>query len=160
MDPQHIIDVCKANFSAHNSACNAFVEAVAQALGVTLFTAYDLADAMVDKLRAAPDWLKLADGAGAKEQADAGWLVIGGLQGGDETPPAEHGHVVVVVTGPLDPLHNKYPTAYWGKLGGVGAEWTTVNWAWNALDRDRVEYFGKAVDPPALTTVAPEAGTG
>ncbi|HLW78592.1 MAG TPA: hypothetical protein VKU44_03245 [Terriglobia bacterium] len=158
MDPQHIIEVCQANFAANKSACNEFVRAVAQALGVTLFTPNDLADAMVDKLRSAPDWSKPADGAAAKAQADAGWLVIGGLKGADETPPAQHGHVVVVVTGLLDPGHNKYPTAYWGKLNGTGAEDTTVNWAWNAADRDRVEYFGKSLDPPALTSTTPEAG--
>ena len=150
MDPQRIIDVCNANFAANEAACNRFLDAVAQALGVTLFSASDLADDMVDKLRAAPDWSKLADGVAAKTQADAGWLVAGGLKGGDQTPPALHGHVVVVVSGPLDPAHNKYPTAYWGKLGGGGAENRTVNWAWNQNDRDRVEYFGKSLDPPPV----------
>jgi hypothetical protein len=149
MDPQDIIDVCSASFEANKSACNAFVEAVSTELGVTLFSADDLANAMVDKLRAAADWTKLADGAAAKAQADAGWLVIGGLKGSDEVPPVEHGHVVVVVSGPLDPTHNKYPRAYWGKLGGVGAENQTVNFAWNPACRDLVEYFGNSLDGPA-----------
>ena len=149
MDPQHIIDICKVNFEANKSACNAFVEAVATDLGVALFSANDLANTMVDKLRAAANWTKLADGVAAKTQADAGWLVIGGLKGNDQVPPVEHGHVVVVVSGPLDLAHNKYPTAYWGRLGGVGAENQTVNFAWNADCRDLVEYFGNSLDAPA-----------
>jgi hypothetical protein len=110
MNPQEIIDACTLNFEANKSACNQFVEAVAGALGVTLFTPDDNANAIVDKLRNAPDWTTLAHGVTAKWQADAGLLVIGGLKGSDEATPSEHGHVVVVVSGPLDLAHNKYPT--------------------------------------------------
>jgi hypothetical protein len=149
MNPQVIIDACKANFTANQAACNQFVEAVTGALGVTLFTAEDNANAIVDKLRNAADWTRLADGAAAKAQADLGYLVIGGLKGPDETPPAEHGHVVVVVSGALDSARNRYPTAYWGKLHGGGRQNQTVNWAWNSTDRDRVEYFAKSLDASA-----------
>lgn len=158
MDPQRIIEACKASFAANQAACNRFVEAVCLALGVAVFSSSDLADDMVNKLRAANDWSKLADGVAAKTQADAGWLVIGGLKGGDETPPAAHGHVVVVVSGPLDLIHNKYPTAYWGRLGGGGQQDMTVNWAWNQNDRDKVEYYGKSLDPPAAPAVATSPG--
>ena len=147
MDPQHIIDVCKANWEAHKSDCSGFVKAVCTALGVGTFAAGDNADVIVDKLHAATDWtaLTVGDGATAKAQADAGLLVIAGLKGADQARPDPHGHVVVVVTGPLDSTHGKYPTAYWGKLGGVGAQAQTINWAWNAGDRDRVGYFAKSL---------------
>ena len=43
-----------------------------------------------------------------------------------------------MVPGPL--AHDKYPTAYWGQFGGVGRKAATINWSWNANDRDRVTY--------------------
>src|SRR5262249_16246808 len=134
MDPQRIIDVCRTNWEAHKSDCSGSVKAVCAALGVGTFAASDNADVIVDKLHAATDWTARTsgDGATAKAKADAGLLVIAGLKGADQVQPDPHGHVVVVVTGPLDPSHGKYPTAYWGKLGGVGAEAQTINWAWNA----------------------------
>jgi hypothetical protein len=147
MDPQRIIDVCEANWEAHKSDCSGFVKAVCGALGVGTFAAGDNADVIVDKLRAATDWAALAagDGTTAKAQADAGLLVIAGLKGADQAQPDPHGHVVVVVSGPLDSTHGKYPTAYWGRLGGVGAQAQTINWAWRAEDRDRVGYFAKSL---------------
>jgi hypothetical protein len=149
MDPQRIIDLCEANWDAHKSDCSGFVKAVASALQVTTFAEGDDADAVVDKLRAAvaagagEDWTALApgDGPGAKAKADAGCLVIGGLKGADQAnPDPQHGHVVVVVCGPLD---RQYPTAYWGQLGGIGKKAMTINYAWRAGDRDRVAYFAK-----------------
>jgi hypothetical protein len=144
MDAGHIIEVCEANWDAHQSDCSGFVKAVATVLQVTTFAAGDDANAIVDKLRTASDWTALGggDGPAAKAQADAGMLVIAGLKGSDQVQPDTHGHVVVVVTGPLD---QEYPTAYWGRLGGVGAKAQTVNWAWRAGDRDHVSYFAKAL---------------
>ncbi|MET1257375.1 hypothetical protein [Aliikangiella maris] len=59
-------------------------------------------------------------------------LVIVGLKA------QPHGHVAIVVPGPL--AHGKYPTAYWGSLGGVPKKNTTINWSWNKKDRDNVIY--------------------
>ncbi|MGO9517973.1 MAG: hypothetical protein ACLPND_13085 [Candidatus Korobacteraceae bacterium] len=147
MDPQQIIAVCEANWDAHKFDCSGFVKAVATALNVTTFTPDDNANDIVDKLHAAGDWVALptGDGAAAKEQADAGLLVIAGLEGADQVIPDEHGHVVVVVTGPLDAAHHQYPTAYWGSLAGHPAKAQTINFAWRAVDRDKVGYFAKAV---------------
>jgi hypothetical protein len=78
-------------------------------------------------------------------------VVIAGLKGADQAKPDPHGHVVVVVSGPLDPSHGKYPTAYWGRLGSVGAKAQTINWAWRAGDRDRVGYFANSLDLPNAT---------
>ena len=129
---QQIINVCEADFQQHIADCSGFAKAVAGDLGITLT---GMANDIVDQIQAAP-WTLLADGIAAKAQADAGFFVIGGLK---DTP---HGHVVVVVQGPIDPAHQKYPTAYWGSIRGAqfAAKNKTVNWAWDAADRDRVIY--------------------
>jgi hypothetical protein len=133
---QKIVDTCEAHFDAHSHDCSGFVKAVASGLGIVMT---GMADDIVDEIQTAP-WTALADGVAAKAQADLGFFVIGGLK---DTP---HGHVVVVVQGPL--AHGKYPTAYWGRLGGTGRKNTTINWAWNAADRDRVTYAYLALPPP------------
>jgi hypothetical protein len=145
MDPQQIIRLCEANWDAHKFDCSGFVKAVANALRVTTFTPGDNANDLVDKLHAADDWIALApgDGAAAKAQADGGSLVIAGMKGADQTFPDQHGHVVVVVTGPLDSGHHAYPMAYWGSLAGNPQKHMPINFAWRATDRDRVAYFAK-----------------
>jgi hypothetical protein len=42
------------------------------------------------------------------------------------------------VPGPL--AHGKYPTAWWGSLGGSPGQNQTINWAWTEADRDKVSY--------------------
>jgi hypothetical protein len=69
--------------------------------------------------------------------------VIAGLKGGDQEIPSVHGHVVVVVSGLL--ANGKYPSAYWGRLGGIGDKNKTINWAWRAGDRDHVIYAARAI---------------
>lgn len=63
-------------------------------------------------------------------------------RGDEQAHPDAHGHVVVVVSTPAgQPLaHDKYPFAYWGRLGGGGMRNQTVNWAWREEDRDNVTY--------------------
>jgi hypothetical protein len=133
---QTIIDACEANFDAYTSDCSGFLKAVASALGIQMT---GMADDIVEEIQTAP-WTRLPDGIAAKTQADQGFFVVGGLQ---DTP---HGHVVVVVQGPL--AHGLYPTAYWGRLGATGMKNTTINWAWNAADRDRVTYAYVALPSP------------
>jgi len=60
------------------------------------------------------------------------------MKGSEQANPDPHGHVVVVVAGPL--AHDAYPSAYWGRLGSRGEKNKTINWAWRAEDRDRVSY--------------------
>jgi hypothetical protein len=141
MEPQQIIDACEADWDAHKDDCSGYVRAVCGTLGITSFEPGDNADAIVGILEGSPDWQRLADGPAAKGAADAGCFVIAGLRGADHNPPHAHGHVVVVVSGPL--ASGKYPTAYWGSLGSVGAKYKTINWSWRATDRDNVEYFGR-----------------
>ncbi len=97
------------------------------------------ADAIVARIKLGP-WEALTDGLAAKNAADNGKFVIGGLAAASHQPPRDHGHVVVVVSGPLDSTHHRYPTAYWGSLGSIGKENQTLNWAWREADRDRLIY--------------------
>jgi hypothetical protein len=148
VDPQKIIAACQGSWDANKSNCSGFVKAVCAALQVTTFDPNDNANSIVDKLRAGSGWTALGVGNGlaAKAQADAGVLVIAGLKGSEQIQPNPDGHVVVVVTGPLDAAHGKYPTAYWGRLGSVGEENQNINFAWRAGDRDNVGYFAMALD--------------
>jgi hypothetical protein len=131
---------CIAEFPAHSGDCSGFVKAVGASVGVTIT---GQANEIVDALQAGGDWVKLAGGPAAQAAAKAGKLVVGGLRGGEQAQPDDHGHVVVVVDGPLN--RNLYPTAYWGKLNGVGAQKTTINWAWTEQDRDKVTYAAHEV---------------
>jgi len=126
---------CEACFAAHQNDCSGFARAVAAQLGVPL---QGLADDIVQALRSGEGWTRLSNGPAAAQAAAAGFLVIAGLKGSEQAHPDPHGHVVVVVAGPL--TRGLYPSAYWGRLGGGGAQDETINWAWTAADRDRVTY--------------------
>jgi hypothetical protein len=73
-------------------------------------------------------------------------LVLAGLRGDEQSEPSNHGHVVVVVAGPL--ARGLYPSAYWGQLDGTGAKFETINWAWTEHDRDRVTYAAHDLPEP------------
>ncbi|WP_210207000.1 hypothetical protein [Methylobacterium currus] len=136
---ERIIRACEDEWPATKGDCSAFVRDVAAALGMALD---GNANAIVDRIKGA-EWQALVDGREAKIAADQGLFVVGGLKGGDQQEPSAHGHVVVVVAGPL--ARGLYPTAYWGRLGGVGERAKTVNWAWRAADRDKVVYAARSV---------------
>jgi hypothetical protein len=138
---------CEACFEAHKGDCSAFARAVVGRVGVTL---QGNADAIVTTRGGGAGWTLLADGVAAALSAEAGKLVIGGLKGSEQEHPAPHGHVVVVVGRPLK--DDAYPSAYWGRLGGEGAENETVNWAWRAGDRDRVSYAAHDLGQPSPTS--------
>jgi len=123
-----VVAACVANWEAHKSDCSGFAKAVAMVLGVSLS---GMANNIVDQIQQAP-WTTTMDGTVAAQQATDGMFVIGGLK------EEGHGHVVVITPGPLN--RGKYPTAYWGRLGSVGMKNTTINWAWNSVDRDKVIY--------------------
>ena len=137
---QKIIDACKANWEAHKSDCSGFAKAVATALEITGLTgqANDIYAELLSK-----EWTELKDGVEAKAKADAGLFVLAALTGAQHDPPQTHGHVAVVVTGPL--AHDKYPTGYWGSLGSVGMENMPLNYAWNAPSRDKLRYACQAL---------------
>lgn len=137
--PDRVKETCEACFDAHEDDCSGFARAVAAQLGVTL---NGLANDIVDTIRDSPGWTVLDDGGAAEQSAAAGKLVVVGLRGDEQANPNPHGHVAVVVAG-LPLAHGAYPFAYWGRLGGGGRENTTINFAWNADDRDNVTYAAR-----------------
>ncbi len=108
--------------------CSGYVKDVAKDLGIILT---GQANDIVDQIQKAP-WISIKSGKEAKLKAELGMFVVAGLKA------KPHGHVVIVVPGSLS--HGKYPTAYWGSLGGVPKKKTTINWSWNKSDRDNVFY--------------------
>lgn len=136
-----IIQGCESVWEANKTDCNHFVKAVAAPFGVTLT---GQANDIVTQIQSGGGWTVLSGGPAAKIAADQGKLVVGGLKGGDQTPPVNNGHVVVVVSGAADAT-GAYPRAYWGQLGGVGRKNETVNYAWKKGDRDKVIYASRDV---------------
>lgn len=128
-------EACESCFGAHTGDFSAFARAVAGELGVPL---RGPANEIVQTLRTGQGWTPLPDGVTAAKSAHDGKLVLAGLKGSEQRPPYLNGHIVVVVDGPLD--DNAYPPAYWGQLGGTGAEDKGIRRAWKAEDRDRVSY--------------------
>jgi hypothetical protein len=142
LTPQQIIDACNAVWEANKSNCSGFVRAVASPLGVTLFDDGDDADSIVDKLTSAPDWGALPDLPTVEANASAGWFIIAGMKSTEFATPRANGHVIVVVQGD-DPNHPGFPMAYWGMLGGVGQENSSIRNTFNVhQDLPNVHYFG------------------
>jgi hypothetical protein len=123
-----VATTCESHWAAHASDCSGFVKAVAAEVGVTLT---GQANDIVDAIQAFP-WKTATGGLDAATKAEMGYLVVGGLKA------QPNGHVVVVVPGTVK--DGKYPTAYWGSLGGIGKKNMTINWSWADGDRDRVIY--------------------
>jgi hypothetical protein len=140
--PDRVIAACKACYAANKGDCSGFARAVAAQVGVPLV---GIADEIVDTLRTSAEWTPLANGIAAAQSAKDGKLVMAGLKGAEQAVPNAHGHIVVVVDGPL--AHDAYPTAYWGSLGGQPGNNQTLNWAWTAADRDHVSYAEQALPP-------------
>jgi len=138
MNPEkNVVDACKRHWESHKSDCSGFVKAVAAELGVILTGDADSIVGAIEE--GGSNWLSVRDGVEAKNKADAGYFVIGGLKGKDHAKACKHGHVVVVVPGNL--AHGKYPTAYWGSLrDGKAKKNATMNWSWEKGDRDKVVY--------------------
>jgi len=123
-----VIKACEARWDAYKDDCSGFVKAVATEVGITLT---GQANDIVDQMQRLP-WKVLKSGREAEEHARLNFFVLGGLKA------TGHGHVVVVIPGPLN--REMYPMAYWGRLGGQGRKATTINWSWNQIDRDNVTY--------------------
>jgi hypothetical protein len=140
--PEDINACCreKRTVVANANDCNHFVKAVCGEFGITLVGSADPIIAQIT----GPGWTHHGtSGPRAAAAAAAGELVIGGMSStalGDA-----HGHVVVVVDGPLD--RDKYPTAYWGSLNprirDAGAAGTTINFSFSQADRDKVVYASR-----------------
>ena len=128
-DQDEIIAACEKYWEADKTDCSHFVRDVANELGVFL---QGNANSIVDQINKAP-WHPLSSGVEAAHKAvNKNVLVIGGLKADG------HGHVVVVVSGPL--THGKYPMAYWGSIAGVGRKNEPVTWSWTHKDLENVIY--------------------
>lgn len=138
MSARDIIAACQRNLLPHANNCSGFVRAVANDCGVLL-----LGDAnfIVDQLKSSSR--VLVDGVQASRAAAAGDLVIGGVKS------TGHGHVVVVVDGPLN--RGKYPYCFWGQYRGLtvlgqthnvgfSRGHGTLNWAFGSDSRDKIVY--------------------
>ncbi|HMD64278.1 MAG TPA: hypothetical protein VKF83_09925 [Stellaceae bacterium] len=146
-----IIDACKQarKVTGNVDHCNMFVLDVATRCGITL---HGNADQILSQITGA-GWKQLGnDGPAAGAAAADGELVIGGMT--SEALGGAHGHVVIVVKGPLN--RNKYPTAYWGSEnasirddGGCGK---TINFSFNSDDRDEVVYASHRVQADPVNT--------
>ncbi|WP_444996092.1 hypothetical protein [Aliikangiella sp. IMCC44359] len=123
-----ILTLCEKYWATYQQDCSGYIKAIASELKIPLS---GQANDIVDQIQRDP-WRILKSGVEACLQATSGMFVVAGLKANP------HGHVVVVVPGPLS--HSKYPTAYWGSLGGIAKKNTTINWSWNKIDRDNVIY--------------------
>jgi hypothetical protein len=133
-------EACARLIDAHAQDCSGFARAVAAAIGVPL--AGD-ADAIADLVASEADgWTRIPDGPAAAEAA-ATQFVLAVLRGDQQHKKDGHGHVVVIVPGPL--ANARYPSAFWGSLGGSPGRDQTINWSWTAEDRDKVIYGAHAI---------------
>jgi hypothetical protein len=109
MSSRDIIAICQRYIRTYPNDCAAFVRAVANDCGV--FLTGD-ANTIVSYLNSGRT---LSSGPGAKAAAAAGDLVIAGVRA------PGHGHVVIIVDGPLNTGRNagRYPYAFWGQYHGV-----------------------------------------
>src|SRR4051794_36765080 len=89
-DAEKIVQACLLHWESHKGDCSGFVKAVAAELGVGLS---GQANDIVRHIAA--NWWRIDSGREARDWAEAGYLVVAGL----EAQP--NGHVVVVVPGPL-----------------------------------------------------------
>jgi hypothetical protein len=134
-----VIAACENCFEQNKSDCSGFARCVGDTVHITMTGD---ANAIITSFSASGSkWKELTDGKQAADKAASGWLVIGCLPGRLHTPPEAHGHLVVVVRGPLK--DDKYPTAYWGRLHGVGCKATFETKAWKLVDLPKVTYFGQ-----------------
>jgi hypothetical protein len=138
-----VVDACEAVFKANKTDCNHFLKAAAVALGITFFDDTWNANRIVDELirvsaYSPSRWHALTSADDARTAAEAGNFVVAGTHGPDTGDV--HGHVAVVVAGPMHPTRH-VPHGYWGRLGGEGAKNCTLNWAWRPKDLPVVKYF-------------------
>lgn len=126
-----ILNLSQKHWPAHAMNCSGLVKAVANDLGIQLT---GTANTIMDTVKSKP-WIAVKDGITAKRMVEQeGYFVIAGKK--ENT----HGHVVIIVPGPLD-WRGKNPTAYWGNLGRQidttkpvntsAKQYGTLNWAWS-----------------------------
>jgi hypothetical protein len=163
MSARAIIASCQRKFPDFANDCSGFVKAVAHDCGVILVgNANDIVDELKTSWTISSAWNLIPDGVAAKEYAKNGYLVIAGAQA------AGHGHVVVVVDGPL--AQAKYPYAFWGRYRGLTTPLGetinvgfsrghgTLNYSFGANALSDLTYAG--IKPSALLLPRPSGSEG
>jgi hypothetical protein len=131
-----LLAACQDNYAANQKNCSGFLRAVARTLGKQLFGV--TADEQTDFVRG--HWMPVTV-AEAVKWAGRGSLVVACQKGPEHVPPQHHGHVAIVVPGPL--YHGTYPMCWCGSLGS-GTHYSngnqSVGQVWGTASRDLVTY--------------------
>jgi hypothetical protein len=124
-----------AAYASNLADCSGFLRDVGLRLGYVLS---GNADTLIDTFRRS--WRELDSIALVLQEVRAGRFVVAGLKSDDHTPKRQHGHVVVIVDGPL--YRGKYPRCWCGSIGAAQSKGTkSIGEVWSASDRDNVCYF-------------------
>jgi cell wall-associated NlpC family hydrolase len=140
-----VVEVCRNSWDEsfisgvkNKYNCSGFVKAVAQKLAV--YMPDGTADAIVEHLESHPLWRRLSDGLEARQKAQQGSFVIGGLKSSDHSPSRNNGHVAIIVGGAL--YRAKYPLCWGGSTSNAQSQGNkSIGEVWNARDRDNVQYY-------------------
>ncbi len=130
---------CKERFKKYSGDCSGFLKSVAQDLNIELPQVQ--ADGIIVYLENSGNWEEVRSGAVAVQIAENGVLVIAGLKSEDffENRPS-HGHVAIVVQGPL--YKGNYPKVWaGGSARGRSRGALTVGETWPINSRDLVKYY-------------------
>jgi hypothetical protein len=137
-------EVLKYEPSVHYN-CSGYLRLVAEGLDVNdnnLFGSSAMAvqaNEQVVGLRNSSQWVNLGKGEEGKDAAvrrvRAGQFVVAGYRN-----PTGHGHVAVVVDGPLV---NGWPRGYWGMMGGQPGRDRGLRESFSASKRTEVEFFAR-----------------
>lgn len=136
MTKEDIVAACRKWYPSFSNDCSGFVRAVTQELGHPID---GNADTIMTNLARSSAWESI-DRATAVASAAQGKLVIAGLKSSEHTGMTSHGHVVIVVDGPL--YHDTYPLVWGGSIGSAQSRGTkSVGEVWRRSDRDEVRYY-------------------
>jgi hypothetical protein len=153
---RNIVAACQRNLLANSNNCSGFVRAVAKECNVLLVGDANSITGQLSRAKRV-----LSSGQEAARAAAAGYLVVGGVKS------SGHGHVVIVVDGPLS--RGKYPYCFWGQYHGITLQGETLNvgftrghgtlnWAFGPKTRDTVVYAAYSASLLMLSPAAENEG--
>lgn len=136
MTKEDIVAACRKWYATFSNDCSGYVRAVTRELGHPVD---GNADGIMNELARSAAWESI-DRETAVASAREGKLIVAGLKSSEHNPTANHGHVVIVVDGPL--YHDKYPLVWGGSIGSAQSRGTkSVGEVWRRSDRDHVHYY-------------------
>jgi hypothetical protein len=158
--PSLIFQVCQEEQRSPGYDCAQYVRAVLLRLGI--HEARELpgdvtADELLAWLRSTPLWRRMprGDDRTAQQKAAQGAIVIAALSSEEIHRP--YGELAVIVAGPLDIAHDRFPLAFWSRLAGDAQPPDHIHLAFappspgrpNHLER--IEYFARAIPRSVLS---------